>query len=119
MTTNSFSSFVGEGGDFIAAFESLTFGQTTRKNTSLPPAATPPAIPARSGTSLPIAKPVSSGGGIASPLTETAYSSRTWHAVKTITSSDGLLHLRVKPIKAVTFTDANGATVVMDYKAPP
>lgn len=119
MTTNSFSSFVGEGGDFIAAFESLTFGQTTRKNTSLPPAATPPAIPARSGTSLPIAKPVATGGGIASPLTETAYASRTWHAVKTIVSSDGLLHLRVKPIKAVTFTDANGATVVMDYKAPP
>ena len=97
----------------------LSIGTTTLAQKTLPPAATPPAIPARSGTSLPIAKPVATGGGIASPLTETAYSARTWHAVKTIVSSDGLLHLRVKPIKAVTFTDANGATVVMDYKAPP
>lgn len=116
--TNSFSDRAGDGVTIVAALESLSFGQPTRVNKALSPTTPAPSIPNRSGTSLPIVKPASSGGGIASPLAETAYSARTWHAVKTITSSDGLLRLRVKPIKSVTFSDANGAEVVIAFKAP-
>lgn len=65
-------------------------------------------------------KPSSTGtGGIASPLTETSFAARTYYDEVTITSSDGLLIMKVKPIRQVTSKDANGAEVVQIYAQPP
>jgi len=55
----------------------------------------------------------SSGGGIASPLTETP-STRETHPIKIITSSDGILTHEYKNIKKLTFTDADTAEVVIN-----
>lgn len=60
----------------------------------------------------------SSDGGIASPLTETAHADRTYHAQTILTTTDGFLSIVLRPINKVKFTDANGATVEMIYKAP-
>lgn len=59
-----------------------------------------------------------SGGGIASPLDETAYADRTWHAEKIISSTDGLFSLRIKPVASIKFKDAAQADVVIQFKAP-
>lgn len=58
------------------------------------------------------------GGGIASPLTEVSYNNRTYYDEYTVTSSDGLLTLKLKPIKQVKSVDANGAEVVQIYAEP-
>ncbi|KJK03562.1 hypothetical protein UB43_03420 [Pseudomonas sp. 21] len=58
------------------------------------------------------------GGGIASPLTEVSYNARTYYDEYTVTSSDGLLTLKLKPIKQVKSVDANGAEVVQIYAEP-
>ena len=60
----------------------------------------------------------SSTAGIASPLTETNYGDREYWAEKTITSSDGLLSFRLRPIKSISQTDANGAPVVQLFANP-
>ena len=57
----------------------------------------------------------SSGGGIASPLTEQHFSTREyWEAG--IPSSDGLFMYPAP--KKITMTDANGAEVIFDYADP-
>lgn len=58
------------------------------------------------------------GGGIASPLTETDYATREWHDPKTLKSSDGLLTFQVRAIKKVRTTDADDVEVIMIYKEP-
>ena len=58
------------------------------------------------------------GGGIASPLDETAYADRTWHTEKIIASTDGLFSLRIKPVASVKFKDAALADVIIQFKAP-
>lgn len=58
------------------------------------------------------------GGGIASPLTETAYAERTFWPETTITSVDGLLSFKVKPIKQIKQRDANAAEVVQQFASP-
>lgn len=58
------------------------------------------------------------GGGIASPLTEVSFASRTYWADKNYTSTDGLITLVLKPIKRVSLLDANGESVLIDYKSP-
>lgn len=60
----------------------------------------------------------SSTAGIASPLTETNYGDREYWAEKTITSSDGLLSFRLRPIKSISQTDANGGPVVQLFADP-
>ena len=67
----------------------------------------------------PAGSPTKSGSGIASPLTETAYANRTWHAEKVVVSSDGLFSMKIKPVKSISFTDANGEPVTIEYKSPP
>lgn len=57
-------------------------------------------------------------GGIASPLTETAYADREFHTVKTITSTDGLFTLKIKPVKKIKFKDAANADVEIIFKEP-
>ena len=100
----------------LAALSEQAAGSNTRSDKSLPGANPVTAIPARSGS----AKPGSTGGtgSIASPLSEQPYATRTFWSDKTITSTDGLLVLKVKPIKQMTFKDANQATVVMNYSEP-
>lgn len=56
--------------------------------------------------------------GIASPLTEADYSSRQYWPDQTITSTDGLLSFRIKPIKQLTQADANGAEVLQVFAEP-
>lgn len=57
-------------------------------------------------------------GGIASPLTETAYADREFHTTTTITSTDGLFTLKIKPVKKIKFKDAGNADVEIVFKAP-
>lgn len=82
----------------------------------LDPAGTPKTIPARTGLEPVI--PPSTGGGIASPLTETVYSDRTFWPEQTITSSDGVFTVAWAPIRVVKFLDALDNPVVMEYKEP-
>ena len=105
--------------DLTAAWAALSegVGATSRQDTRLPAAPALPAIPGRSGSAGPNAAS-GSGGGIASPLVETAYASRTWHAERTVTSPDGLFSLRVKYIASINFLDANNNPVQIQYKAP-
>lgn len=105
--------------DLTAALQRLTEdaqGQTTRVDKTLPAPKEASPIGARVGVSPVITNP---SGGIASPLVETAYADREWHTAAVMVKSMDLLYsLMVYPIKSVKFTDANGATVVMEYKAP-
>jgi hypothetical protein len=55
------------------------------------------------------------GGGIASPLNETA---RTYYAERTVTTTDGLLTVRVRPIQTMSFADANGDPVAFNFADP-
>lgn len=58
------------------------------------------------------------GGGIASPLTEASYAAREYWPVEVLTSSDGLLTFRVKPIKKIVQADASSAEVVQQFAQP-
>lgn len=60
----------------------------------------------------------SGSGGIASPLVETAYANRTFHATVNITSTDGLFTLKIKPVKEVKFLDSNLRPVTIEFKSP-
>ncbi len=91
-------------------------GQTSREEKTLPAARVAPAIPARSGSSPPLAR--GSSGSIASPLVETAYSGRNYWSSQIITSTDGMITWQIEPIKKMYFTDANSSTVEIDYAEP-
>ena len=56
--------------------------------------------------------------GISSQLVETASDDRTFHANQTITSSDGLFTLVIKPVKTIRFKDAAARDVTIEFKAP-
>lgn len=102
--------------DLTDALQSLTeraAGQTSRVDKALPARPNPPAIPERTGTAGPIA--AAGAGGIASPLTETAFADREFYAGGWKTT-DGLFTLPA--IKKLKFLDANNAEVVLDFKAP-
>ncbi|MCY1275482.1 hypothetical protein D9M68_254090 [compost metagenome] len=90
-----------------------------RQRRTLAPVEPRGGLPSRVGTGTYQAPPIAGGGGgIASPLTETAYADRTHWADATLISTDGLLSFKVKPIKALTMTDANGAEVVQQFANP-
>lgn len=99
----------------LAALTEGASGSTTRKEKSLTPKKSPDEIPSR--TAAPSGK-TTNGKGIASPLTETAYSERLWHPEKTSVSTDGIWVVRMKPIKQMRFTDANDNVAVFDFKEP-
>lgn len=85
----------------------------------LPPAAERAPIPAARGVATYTAPPAAStGGGIASPLTEELYSARTYHETSVILSGDFLLGIEIKPVKQITMTDADGQPVLMQYADP-
>lgn len=90
------------------------------ENKALPPARERQPIPAARGiaTYTPPPTAPSSGGGIASPLTETDFNSRTYHETSIALSGDFLLGMEIKPIKQITMTDADGQVVLMRYADP-
>lgn len=80
------------------------------------------ALPAGVGRGVYVPPAATTGGGIASPLTEktkdqggSPVADREYYPAGLV-SSDGLLILPA--IKRQTFTDANGAEVVMDFATP-
>ena len=60
----------------------------------------------------------STGGGIASPLTEPDATTRTYHTSRTITTTDGVFTFVLQDLATIDMTDANGAAVVMEFDAP-
>lgn len=107
--------------DLTEALHQLTqeaAGSTTRENTRLPASRTPSTIPIRTGVSGPVATAAAAGGGINSPLTETAVANRVYWSNKTLTSSDGLFTLVIKPIKKIAMTDASAAAVDLFFANP-
>lgn len=99
----------------LAELTEAAAGSTSRQDKALPAGKPTSEIPSRSGTG----KPGSSGtGSIASPLTEQAYATRTFWPEKAITSTDGIFVIKVKPIKQMSFQDANLAAVVMNFSEP-
>ena len=74
----------------------------------LDPANTPPAIRAKTGLSDP-------SGGIASPLTESAYADRVFYPTSTILSSDGVFVFEIKALQTLKMTDAKGKEVMLAF----
>lgn len=106
------------GKDLTEALQALTKkapNQTSRVDKALPARPNPPAIPARSGSAGPVAKPGAGIAGIASPLTETAFADREFYATGWKTT-DSLFTLPA--IKKIKFLDANSKEVVFDFKSP-
>lgn len=58
------------------------------------------------------------GGGIDSPLTEPNYDARTYHE-SVILTSDFLVAIELKPLKALVMEDATGVPVVFNYDYKP
>lgn len=105
--------------DLTAALDALSGGYSgSRQDTRLPSATTLPDIPQRTGVAAPKATSSGSGGGgIASPLVETAYADRLWFSERSVVSADGLFTMRVRPINTIKFADANANIVEIKYKA--
>lgn len=61
----------------------------------------------------------SSGGGIASPLTEQDYALREFHAPKYLSTSDGLITFEIRPVSKIVMTDANDIAHAFNYASPP
>jgi hypothetical protein len=80
----------------------------------LPAAANRPAIGDATGFAQPqpkVAASGSSGGGIASPLTEMDYAQREYHPDEIITTTDGIFSASIRRVKRIILTDANLRTV--------
>ena len=60
----------------------------------------------------------STGGGIASPLTETDYALREFHAARYFTTVDGIFVWQIDPPKKFVMEDANGAPVEQIFAEP-
>ncbi|PJI49761.1 MAG: hypothetical protein CTR55_10500 [Pseudomonas sp.] len=99
----------------VADLRALTGGNTTqsRQLKTLEPRGALAAQRGRADYQEPAA--ASTGGGIASPLTET--SRETWDT-QYLYSSDGVYVMELKPIKSVTFEDANNAEAQFRYLEP-
>lgn len=82
----------------------------------LPAVGSPGALPGR-GTGKPGG--VGSGTGIASPLTEPDYATRTFHAAVTLTTTDGVFTLEIEPLATIDLLDRNSNPVRIEYAAPP
>ncbi|MFV3415331.1 hypothetical protein ACNFH8_23955 [Pseudomonas sp. NY15436] len=60
--------------------------------------------------------PTSTGGGIASPLVEQNTNLREYFPEEYLKSTDGLMWSRARPLKKIVMQDANGDSVVMEFK---
>jgi hypothetical protein len=61
----------------------------------------------------------SGGGGIASPVTETSISDRSYYGSSTVYSSDGVFSFTFLALKKMVFKDRNGARVEFLFKQDP
>lgn len=101
--------------DLTSAIQDLTSnasGQSSRKDKTLTPAPSPTETSSRSGSSGPVN---AAGGSIASPLTESNFSLREFHAAGWKTT-DGFITLPA--IKKIVMTDNSGAAVIFNFAAP-
>ena len=83
----------------------------------------PPIARARIGPASGIGR-ITGGGssqqataGIASPLTEPDYTTRTWHTASAITTTDGIFTFVIEELASIDLTDANGAPVIIEFAA--
>lgn len=88
-----------------------------RKARPLPPIDPVGALPAQTGTGTSSGPSTggAAGGGIASPLIETA-GTREFHPSILRASTDGAVFFEVRAAKKVTMTDANGEPVVLEFQ---
>jgi len=100
--------------DLSSDLASLSAGTVSTANKVLPAAKQPTPIPERVGSS-PRVK-AATGGGIASPVSETA--DREYWDAKTLISTDGMIYAKFKPLKKLTMQDAAGADVVFNFLNP-
>lgn len=70
------------------------------------------------GNYTPPPPPPAVGGGIASPLTETDYAQREFHAARYFTTVDGIFVWQIDPPKKFVMEDANGAPVEQIFAEP-
>lgn len=78
-------------------------GIGTRRNRVLPPAVENPAIPERVGRgAYKVRKPKDGADDIFSPLVETSFAARTYHALTRLWSHNRLLSLPIRPVKTIS-----------------
>lgn len=75
------------------------------------------AVPASRGRAS-YTPPPATGGGISSPLNETP-GTRTFHPVRTVTTTDGLFVFAMARTATITMTDAVGVEVLMEFDNVP
>lgn len=81
---------------------------------ALKTAADPAALLAQTG--LGTVPRISAGtAGIASPLTEPDYTTRTWHDSREVTTTDGIFTFIVEDLASVDMLDANNAAVQLIF----
>jgi hypothetical protein len=76
------------------------------------------AVPAGRGRADYTPPVTSTGGGIASPLTETDYALREFHPSLYLQSADGIFVWEIKPPSKIVMEDANGAPVEQVFAVP-
>lgn len=101
--------------DLTEALRAIMEAEGTEKPVPMPPRGN--AGKAKSAAALYKIGKDGGGGGVASPLTESAYADRTFHPEYEIYSSDGLFSLKIKPVASMKFTDANNEIVIINLKA--
>lgn len=95
----------------MGKFEANTVPPLVQRGTAPAARSGAPIVAGQGGT-------VSDGTVGAFPLTETDYAARQWWPEKTVTTTDGLFAIRFKPIKQITFLDANSQALTFNYKGP-
>jgi hypothetical protein len=90
-----------------------------KERSALADVPTKTAIGTKTGTGVATTVAKKTTAGIASPLTEGSFGARTYHAIKQLTSSDGLITFEYTPIHELTMSDTNNATAKFIYAAPP
>ncbi|MCR4508937.1 hypothetical protein NUV66_06435 [Pseudomonas sp. 32.2.56] len=76
------------------------------------------ALPTTRGRGNYTPPPPAVGGGIASPLNETDYALREFHAARYFTTVDGIFVWQIDPPKKFVMEDANGAPVEQIFAEP-
>lgn len=91
--------FSGNDTEFFEAWQSLTYGSSTRVNKRLPPAPAAPEIPARSGEAPHVVNKSSAGGAV----------NLTLKGAKVLTSADGMITIAYPETAEVVI----GATTIV------
>lgn len=88
------------------------------RNANVVPALKSRGLASAVASSAPLPSAGGGGQGIASPLTEMSYAAREFHAERNITSTDGLVTIKLKPVKSITFSDATGNSAKLIFADP-